>query len=129
VTSTPVPVSAVPNRPREFVRSPPVGPPSRSTGNRVGTDPGQWQRVLSGDGSPPRPLDISQLERDIRYYVQQGERAERAGSYQAARVYFNLARNAMSPDLQQRYERVVAARTAEAAARLDAEQEAARKKF
>lgn len=104
----------------------PAGSPTRG---RVGADPGQWQRVLSGGSSSPGPTNLSLLESNIRYYVQQGERAERAGSLQAARVYYQLARKAMTPELEERYQRVISARTAEAAARLKAEQEAVRRKF
>lgn len=107
----------------------PAVPARSSTSQRVGADPGQWQRVLSGGSTSPAPANLSSLESDIRYYVQQGERAERAGSYQAARVYFQLARKAMTPELIERYQRVVSARTAEAAARLKAEQEDGRRKF
>ena len=116
-----------------IVATPPGRPltaPARSsTSGHAAAVPGQWQRVLSGGSPASGPVNLSLLESDIRYYVQQGERAERAGSYQAAQVYFQLARNAMTPELADRYQRAVASRTAEAAARLKAEQEAGRRKF
>lgn len=104
-------------------------PPRLSTSARVGADPGQWQRVLSGGSPSSVPTNLSLLESDIRYYVQQGERAERAGSYQAARVYYQMARKAMTPELELRYQRAVSARASEAAPRLKAEQEGVRRKF
>lgn len=104
-------------------------PPRLSTSERVGADPGQWQRALSGGSPSSVPANLSLLESDIRYYVQQGERAERAGSYQAARVFYQMARKAMTPELEVRYQRAISARADEAAARRKAEQEGARRKF
>lgn len=103
--------------------------PGSSTSARVGADPGRWQRELSGGSPSPVATNLSLLESDIRYFVQLGERAERAGSYQAARVYFQMARKAMTPELEARYQRAVSARAAEAAARLKADQEGVRRKF
>lgn len=128
----PVAVTLPPDRapldrsPADLAPSAPNGSP---TSARVGADPGQWQRALSGGGISPVPINLSLLESDIRYFVQQGERAERAGSYQAARVYYQMARKAMTPELEMRYQRAVAARSTEAAARLKAEQEGPRRKF
>lgn len=95
---------------------------------RIGTDPGKYLRVLSGPGDftgrPP-----SQLESDIRYYVGQGEQAENAGRVIAARVFYKMARDLMTPELIARYDRIVTERRAVEDARIKAEVEAVRRKF
>lgn len=95
---------------------------------QVNADPGAWQRALSGGGAPPI-ANASMVESNVRYYVELGEQAERSGSAQAARVYYRLARQAMTPELEKQYENALRARAAEAAARSAAEQEQARRKF
>jgi hypothetical protein len=95
---------------------------------RVGADPGKWQRVLSG-GSSGRLSDPTLLESDIRYYLMRGEAAEQAGSLMAARVYYKMARDLMTPELVERYQRILAERKAAEEARLKAELEFARRKF
>lgn len=95
---------------------------------QVGADPGKWQRVLSG-GSTPIPVNASMVESNVRYYVELGQQAERSGSLQASRVYYRLARQAMTPELVAQYEQALRARAADAAARSAAEQEQARRKF
>lgn len=124
--------SVTPSTPAATALSPDRASPAPhrfSTSERVGADPGQWQRALSGGSPSSIPTNLSLLESDIRYYVQQGERAERAGSYQAARVFYQMAKKAMTPELEVRYQRAISARTDEAAARRKAEQEGARRKF
>jgi hypothetical protein len=69
------------------------------------------------------------LESDIRYYMQKGKAAEDAGSLLAARVYYKMARDLMTPELMERYERQVAERQAAEEARVKAEQEAVRRRF
>ncbi len=101
---------------------------SANNTNRVGADPGKWQRVLSGSGTPTT-VNASMVESNVRYYVELGEQAERSGSIQAARVYYRLARQAMTPELVAQYENALRVRAAEAAARSVAEQEQARRKF
>lgn len=95
---------------------------------QVNADPGAWQRALSGSGTPPL-VNASMVESNVRYYVELGEQAERSGSAQAARVYYRLARQAMTPELVMQYENALRVRAAEAAARSAAEQEQARRKF
>lgn len=101
---------------------------SANNTDRVGADPGKWQRVLSGSGEPTA-VNASMVESNVRYYVELGEQAERSGSVQAARVYYRLARQAMTPELVTQYENALRTRAAEAAARGAAEQEQARRKF
>jgi hypothetical protein len=101
---------------------------SSNTSQRIDADPTQWVRVLAGPSSAA-PAQTSLLESDIRYYVQQGEAADKAGRTQSARVYYQLARQAMTPELIDRYQRIMSARTAEAAARAKAEQQDGRRKF
>ncbi len=95
---------------------------------RVGADPGKWQRVLSG-GNSGRLSDPTLLESDIRYYLMRGEAAEQAGSLMAARVYYKMARDLMTPELVERYQRILAERKAAEEARLKSELEFARRKF
>ena len=69
------------------------------------------------------------LENDIRYYVALGEAAHRAGRPTAAGVYFQLARDLMTPELSARYEGVLKQREEAEAARRAAEVEAVRRSF
>jgi hypothetical protein len=94
----------------------------------VALDRGQWQRVLAG-GDNPVHRNASLVESDIRYYVRKGEAAEDAGSLLAARVYYKMARDLMTPELIERYERQVAERKAAEEARLKSEVEAVRRRF
>lgn len=100
---------------------------SANTTERVGADPSKWQRVLSGSGTPTA-VNASMVESNVRYYVELGQQAERSGSVQAARVYYRLARQAMTPELVAQYETALRVRAAEAAAR-KAELDQARRKF
>ncbi len=95
---------------------------------RIGADPGKWQRVLAGDGDQ-LGRNPTLLESDIRYYLKQGESAEKSGSLMAARVYYKMARDLMTPELIQRYERIVAQRQLAEEARIKAEVEAVRRRF
>lgn len=100
---------------------------SANATERVGADPSKWQRVLSGSGTPT-VVNTSMVESNVRYYVELGQQAEKSGSVQAARVYYRLARQAMTPELVSQYETVLRVRAAEAAAR-KAELDQARRKF
>lgn len=101
---------------------------SANNSERVGADPSEWQRVLSGPGIPVT-VNEAMVESNVRYYVELGEQAERSGSVQAARVYYRLARQAMTPELLAQYENSLRARAADAAAAGAAEQEQASRKF
>lgn len=100
---------------------------SANATERVGADPSKWQRVLSGGGTPT-VVNTSMEETNVRYYVELGQQAEKSGSVQAARVYYRLARQAMTPELVAQYENALRVRAAEAAAR-NAELAQARRKF
>ncbi len=101
---------------------------TENTSERAGADPGAWQRALAG-GPTKTPQNPSMLESDIRYYVMKGAEAENAGSLIAARVYYKLARDAMTPELISKYHHQVAKRKAAEEARRKAELEAGRRSF
>ncbi len=69
---------------------------------RVGADPGEWQRVLAGGSASGYQLP-SAVEADIRYYLEQGHAAEKANRHIAASVYYKMAREAMPPELLEQY--------------------------
>ncbi len=101
---------------------------AENVSQRAGADPGHWQRALAG-GADGRVNNFSTLENDIRYYLVKGRDAENAGSPLAARVYYKMARDAMSPELTNRYLQIVAEREAAEEARIKAEIEAGRRSF
>ena len=101
---------------------------AENSSERVGADPGKWQRVLSGE-SARASSNPTLLESDIRYHLLRGEAAEKAGSLIAARVYYKMARDLMTPELVERYQRILAEREAAEEVRLKAELEFARRKF
>lgn len=72
-------------------------------------DPGQWQRALSGGGLS-NSRHTSLVEADIRYYLQRGKEAEQANHVNSARVYYRLAVDAMTPEMVERYHRILAER-------------------
>ena len=73
------------------------------------TDPGKWQRVLAG-GHPTVPVHTSLAEADVRFYLKMGQEAESANRVMAARVYYRMAVEAMTPDMLARYEKILADR-------------------
>jgi len=99
-----------------------------SSSQYVSANPRNWQRVLAG-GDNISLRNPALLESDIRYYMQKGKAAEDAGSLLAARVYYKMARDLMTPELMDRYERQVAQRKAAEEARLKSELEAVRRRF
>jgi hypothetical protein len=76
-------------------------------------DPGKWQRVLAG-GHPSMPAHSEVAESDIRHYLKMGQEAEAVNRVVAARVYYRMAAEAMTPEMRERYESILAQR-AEAA--------------
>ncbi len=80
-------------------------------------DPGKWQRVLAG-GHPSMLAYTQMAEADIRFYLKMGQDAEAANRVMAARVYYRMAAEAMTPEMKARYERNLVARA-------EAEKEAA----
>ncbi|MCA9134325.1 MAG: hypothetical protein KDA45_14250 [Planctomycetales bacterium] len=85
-------------------------------------DPGRWQRVLSGGGQSTAATSLT-AESDIRFYLSRGREAEQAGSLLAARVYYKMAMDAMTPELLDRYHRAAADRQAADKAAEQAEKE------
>ena len=78
-------------------------------------DPNAYRRALAGHHAQLKPAATkSQIEADVKYYLEEGRRSERAGQILASRVYYQMAVEAMTPELMERYKRVVARRAAEA---------------
>ena len=75
----------------------------------VDTDPNAWQRALSGSGIN-KPLTPSQAESDVRYYIERGREAEQANRVLAARVYYKMALEAMTPEILERYRRILSSK-------------------
>ena len=74
-------------------------------------DPNLWRRVLDG-GVSLKTTHESQVESDIRYYLRAGKQAEKANRVLAARVYYRMAVEAMTPEMVERYHRIIAERKA-----------------
>lgn len=69
-----------------------------------------YQRALfSATDSPPQTQG-SLAESNIRYYLKKGQEAEKANRIQSARVFYRMAREAMTPELLDRYQRILAER-------------------
>ena len=91
-----------------------TGPERDRVGGLTVTEPGKWQRILSGTGSPKRQLSPSQAESDIRYYLRLGKEAEQANRILSARVYYRMAVEAMTPEMIVRYKAILAEREKQA---------------
>jgi hypothetical protein len=72
-------------------------------------DAGKWQRALSGPGLS-KPVHPSLVASDIRFYLRRGKEAEQANRILAARVYYKMAMEAMTPELRERYDRILVER-------------------
>jgi len=92
------------------------------------TDPGKWQRVLAG-GQPTVPVHTSLAEADIRFYLQMGQDAEAANRLMSARVYYRMAVEAMTPEMQMRYAKIISERKEAAAAEAAAAKANGRQRF
>ncbi len=101
---------------------------SAPTGTAPKIDPGKWQRVLAG-GHPTVPVHTSLAEADIRFYLKMGQEAEAANRIMAARVYFRMAVEAMTPEMQTRYEKILSDRKATVEADLAAKKASTRQQF
>ncbi len=66
--------------------------------------------ALGGTGSKPPAVDPSLAESNVRHYLKMGMEAEAANRIQSARVYYKLAIESMTPELMERYQRVLAER-------------------
>lgn len=83
----------------------------RSNPTDPGPDSNAWQRALAG--SPVDSVNTdTQRESDVRYYVGLGKAAEDANRLQAARVYYRMAREAMTPQMVASYKQILAERKA-----------------
>ena len=83
----------------------------RSNPSNPGPDPNAWQRALAG--APVDSLNSdTQRESDVRYYVGLGKAAEDANRLQAARVYYRMAQEAMTPQMVASYKQILAERKA-----------------
>lgn len=93
------------------------------SGHRIGPgagvsrrDPQAYRKALAGHANTiVTSQNPSLVESDVRYYIQRGQAAERAGSVQAARTYYRMAVAAMTPEMRERYQRAAAAKDAEGA--------------
>jgi hypothetical protein len=101
---------------------------STPTGTTPRTDPGKWQRVLAG-GQPTVPVHTSLAEADIRFYLKMGQEAEAANRIMAARVYYRMAIEAMTPEMQARYAKILSDRKASLDADLAAKKASPRQQF
>ena len=101
---------------------------STPTGATPKTDPGKWQRVLAG-GQPTVPVHTSLAEADIRFYLKMGQEAESANRVMAARVYYRMAVEAMTPEMQTRYAKIISNRKAALEADLAAKKASPRQQF
>ncbi|MCR9294183.1 MAG: hypothetical protein NXI32_15800 [bacterium] len=74
----------------------------------VPRDPIAYRRALAGH----QPLvksaaTLSQIESDVRFYLEEGKKAEQANHIQSARVYYKMAMDAMTPEMIERYQRIL----------------------
>ncbi len=71
-------------------------------------NPNAYRRALAGHTSPPKQAAVESLvEDDVRYYLMEGQKAERAGRIISARVYYQMAMESMTPEMIERYQSVV----------------------
>ncbi|MFK7734735.1 MAG: hypothetical protein AB8B50_01820 [Pirellulaceae bacterium] len=86
-------------------------------------DANAYLRALKGHSAGLRPAATqSQLEEDVRFYLTQGQKAEKAGSLIAARVFYRMAMESMTPEMLARYQRVLEERKQKIAERKNASQ-------
>ncbi len=107
--------SVSPQPQRNYLSSSTAGPSStRELASR--SNSGQWQRALAGGGlQAPKPPSVAE--------------AEQANHIVAARVYYRMAVEAMTPELIQRYQQILAEREAEEAQQRAAADQANRQSF
>lgn len=77
----------------------------------------------------PEAVDPSLAEANVRYYLKMGQEAEMAHRIQSARVYYKMAVEAMTPELMERYQRVLEQREKAEKEKAKAAKDAARKQF
>lgn len=71
--------------------------------------PDAWHRTMAGK-SKSTTLHPELAESNIRYYLQQGKQAEALGRVNASRVYYRMAIQSMTPEMLERYRKVLADR-------------------
>ena len=69
-------------------------------------DHNAYRLALAGHDFGPRQ-SLDQAEDDVRFYLAEGKNAESAGRMQAARVYYRMALQAMTPEIKARYAKVL----------------------
>ncbi len=79
----------------------------------VPKDNNGYRRALAGHYPQIKPAATrSQAESDVRFYLEEGRKAELSNHINAARVYYRMAIKAMTPDMIERYERILEDRKA-----------------
>jgi hypothetical protein len=63
-----------------------------------------------GNSTKAEPIDASLAEANVRYYLKKGQEAETANRIQSARVYYKMAIDAMTPEIINRYNKVLSDR-------------------
>lgn len=86
-------------------------------------------KATLGGFSASTSADSAMAESNIRYYLMMGQQAEAQNRLQSARVYYRLAAEAMTPELLDRYQRVLDARAQAQLAQEKADANNARRQF
>ncbi len=68
--------------------------------------PDAWHRTMAGS-STTAALHPDLAESNIRYYLRQGKEAEALGRINASRVYYRMAIQSMTPEMMQRYKKIL----------------------
>ncbi|MEM7475529.1 MAG: hypothetical protein AAF483_11115 [Planctomycetota bacterium] len=77
-------------------------------------DPNAYNRALKGHALTIRKTAVESLaESDVRFYLSEGLKAEKAGRIVSARVYYRMALDAMTPEMMERYKKVISKRKME----------------
>lgn len=83
----------------------------------------------AGNATKLEPLEASLAESNVRYYLKKGQEAEELNHLQAARVYYRMALEAMTPELMERYQKVLAERKQAEIQKQKSSKDADRKQF
>lgn len=86
-----------------------VGQPNDLPTGVKATDSNAYARALVGHKLGFQPAAVKSLrEDDVRYYIEEGQKAEKAGRIVSARVYYRMAMDSLTPDIMARYEKILA---------------------
>jgi len=87
-TGTPIANTLDMERYRQFTPQAPIQP-----------EPNAWRQALGSPGDPPLPADgsLAGTEADVRFYLQKAQDCTNSGRMAAARVYFDLAYQKLTP--------------------------------